>query len=375
MMADALSEHLGELTVWGNGSPSQDRDGIWRRAIASLDASNHTAEKPSGRFAARWSRKIRYGATAAAAALVLLVFIGIMTPSIGHARRSAMRMPGASEGFGSDFDGDGKLDARDFSRSSSRKSIIEKRASIGQGPVSDKQRIAARHVVRRATMQLESDDVRAAFTLTKQLVSPARGEYVESADIRERNTGYEADLVLRVAADRLDEVLIELRGLGSVINDRIDTDDVTNRVVDIEARLRNERSVEAELLGLLTDRENDELQGVLAVRRELASVRQQIEVMLAQRNQIARLVSLSTITVILREPEAEPEPVEERSAWGDFTDSVGEAWRAGLRSLGEFITGLLWFAVAGLPVWILIAAISTFVWRKCRIANPKPLPE
>ena len=227
-------------------------------------------------------------------------------------------------------------------------------------------------------MQLETDDVRAAFTLAPQLVSPARGEYVQAADIREHGEGYQADLVLRVDAGRLDAVLIELRELGDVLSDRIDTDDVTDRVVDLEARLRNERSVEAELLRLLAEREDDDLEDVLSVRRELARVRQQIETMVAQRSEIARLVSLSTITVVLREPIEEPEPEpepEEKSGWELFYEDLGDAFGDGVRSLGDTATGLVRIAVGGLVWWAGLGLVAAYAWRKWRASNPAALPE
>lgn len=412
MMTDALTEQLGSLTAWD--ADAGDR-GVWKRALAAEAGGpeQQTASKSDSPSAARpgtpWQgsaggarsgrRKWSPFATGAVSVLCVLMLVGILLPSLGKARRSARRVPTASaalESLESDSQNDysGNFELRglpDYSNApafdlnavlpsgqpgASPFRVVGR--SISRNDVSSPtvRGSTARHVVRRATMHLETDDVRAAFALAQSLVSPALGEYVQAADIRERSNGYEADMVLRVEASRLDEVLIALRELGTVLTDRIDTDDVTDRVVDLEARLRNERNVDAELLQLLADRDNDELADVLAVRRELARVRQEIEVMLAQRNEIARLVSLSTITLVLREPESEPEPEPEAmSAWDEFTASLSEAWSDGVDTLGRTVTGFVRIVVGGLPWWIVIGAVSVVVWRKYRAEHPRALPE
>jgi hypothetical protein len=97
-----------------------------------------------------------------------------------------------------------------------------------------------RHVVRKATIELVTDDVAAVFVKCTQLLSEAHGEFIESSSLSGSGIDAKANLTLRVAASRLSAVLNDLRGMGTVRSEDSRGEDVTSQVVDIEARLRNE---------------------------------------------------------------------------------------------------------------------------------------
>src|SRR5690606_1441883 len=107
---------------------------------------------------------------------------------------------------------------------------------------------SGRFVVRRATIELESPDVTAAFLTAARVVRPARGEYVQESSDRGEGSYASASRTLRIAADRLSEALHQLRALGTVTSETTSGEDITTQMVDLEARLRNERRIEVELL-------------------------------------------------------------------------------------------------------------------------------
>ncbi|MCA9257474.1 MAG: DUF4349 domain-containing protein, partial [Phycisphaerales bacterium] len=134
----------------------------------------------------------------------------------------------------------------------------------------------ARQVIRRATIELKTSDVRGAFLKVHQLLELGHGEYIENSGIHGADDRMTANLTLRVAASRLSDVLNQLRELGEVVNENMSGEDVTMRVVDIEARLRNERQVEAEILQLLETRKDAPLDEILKLRQSLAEIRTRI---------------------------------------------------------------------------------------------------
>ena len=227
-------------------------------------------------------------------------------------------------------------------------------------------------------MELRVGDVRAAVVLAHQLISQARGEYVQESNTRERgDERVEAELMLRVEAGRLDEVIGSLRELGEVRSERVAGEDVTGRVVDLEANLRNERRVEEELLSLLGSREDDELDDILKVRRELAQVRARIEALAGERAQLGALVRLATVSVVLREPDVEAEDdVEEEiglGAW--FGERIGQAWHDGVRTLLATVVAIVEILVSG-AIWFIIAGVvGVIAWRRYRAGRPRALPE
>jgi hypothetical protein len=132
-------------------------------------------------------------------------------------------------------------------------------------------------------------------------------------------------------------------------------EDVTNQVVDLEARIRNETRVETELLDLLTQRKDAPLKDILELRSSLASVRQSIEQMVAQRDRLGRLVSLSSILVVIRATDEERKPApahpsritSPRGSLGHVDGRPAILADTLANIVGLLIGGLLWWLLAG----------------------------
>ena len=232
---------------------------------------------------------------------------------------------------------------------------------IGSGRQNGTNTTAAtdRAVVRKAQMELLTENVRTAFLKAQHLVSEASGEYVQESALTgsEKDKNLQANLTLRVTAERLSALLNDLRALGSVNAESSGGEDVTAQMVDLEARLSNEKRVEKELLDLMEKRTDAPLKEVLELRDHIGSVRQSIEQMTAQRERLGRLVSLATVLVIIRtEPEQSKtatQPAKE-SIGQYFGKNVAAAWEAGLQFLADTVAALLRVAVGGIIWWTLL---------------------
>jgi hypothetical protein len=246
----------------------------------------------------------------------------------------------------------------------------ESRDGLGGSEGSGAASLTDRQVVRKATVELKTPDVRAVFLKAAQLTSEAGGEFVESSSLSGTDREAQASLTLRVAADRLDKVLNELSALGTVASEQSTGEDVTVRVVDLEARLANERRFEAELLELLDARLDSPLRDVLEMRRQIGAVRQSIEFLEAQRQKIARLVELATVLVIIRHEDPPPQPTREGASPGRyFLTRIEGAWRAGVRFLADTLGWCLRAAVGGLVWWVGLMAVAILArswWRSAR---------
>ncbi len=222
----------------------------------------------------------------------------------------------------------------------------------------------SRHVIQKATIDLQTPDVRAAFAKATHLVSAAGGEFVETSSLTGDGKTAQANLTLRVGIARLSDVMNSLRTLGDVKSENTTGEDVTSQVVDLEARLRNEQRIEQELLQLLDSRADAPLKDILELRNSLSTVRQSIEQYIAQRDRLGHLVSLASILVVIRaEPEAAPEPKPAASIFTYFKHTIAEAWHNGLRAASDSMSWLVSFLVSGVLWWLLVAALLAAVLR------------
>lgn len=239
-----------------------------------------------------------------------------------------------------------------------------------------------RHVIRKAQIDLRTEEsLRVIFLKAQQVISEARGEYIENASLTGEGKDGErtiATLTLRIAADRLSAVLGQLRELGVVASESTTGEDVTDRVVDLEARLRNEQRIEAELLELLASRQDASLNEILQLRTQVSSVREGIERLIAQRDRLGRLVALATILVTIQPVDAKDKEPEAPTLAGYFADSIQAAWTSSLRFLIDTAALLVRIAVGGLVWWVLllvgVLAVRAGLRKRARAAAMEPAP-
>jgi hypothetical protein len=222
--------------------------------------------------------------------------------------------------------------------------------------------VLTRHVVRKATMDLVSKDVRVTASKAAFLVNEAAGEYIESSNLFGQDQQASAQLTIRVVASRLSEVLNQLRELGTVVSETSGGQDVTEQVIDIEARLRNEASVEHELLKLLASRESAPLTEVLQLREQINASRDRIERLTAQRDGIYRLTTLATVLVSIHH-DAVPQTPATSGWWSGLRTNITDAGADGLRTLSGAIAFIVWAVLAGLVWWILLLVLGLGIWR------------
>jgi hypothetical protein len=212
-------------------------------------------------------------------------------------------------------------------------------------------------------MRLEVDRVPAAAAEIAAMVHADQREYLSRNQMWCRGEDdHQAILTLRVRAERLDEVVRRIGELGTVVQQDIGSRDVTDQFIDLEARLRNEKRVEIELLDLLEKRKDAPLSEILQLRQSLSNVRQSIERLTGTRDQLAHQVAFATLTVNLYPKGKQPQPPPQTDLGEHFNRSVSGGWEAAVwhlcDSLGWLIRilvgGLLWIALGVLLIALLI---------------------
>ncbi len=232
---------------------------------------------------------------------------------------------------------------------------------------------ADRFVIRKSTLDLTAAEPRVTFAKVNLVLNEALGEYVETSSLT--GDGTSATITLRVAAGRLSEVLNQLRTLGKVTSETSSGQDVTEKAVDLDARVRNEQRIEKELLELIDKRPDAPLKDLLEIRAQLASVRNEIESLIGQRERLGRLVSLATVLVTIRQQDA-PKPVEKAEGIGDyFKASIERSWHVSLLALADTAAFLVRAFVGGLVWWVIAIVAVTAAWRMSKRSHAKRATE
>lgn len=132
---------------------------------------------------------------------------------------------------------------------------------------------------------------------------------------RENQSWTTGEVVLRVPAENFTAVFEAAKRVGEVQSANVQTQDVTDRVVDLRARLENLRAERDRLRQLYEDANDTE--DVLRVQRRLSDVQGEIERTEAKLRSLEDRVAFSTIRVRLTEPTPEPGPGPEPERWYD----------------------------------------------------------
>jgi len=197
------------------------------------------------------------------------------------------------------------------------------------------------------------------------LVAGTYGGYVEASSM----SGADArsgSLIVRVPAERFDEAMSDLRGLGTVTGESITGQVVTQDFIDLEARLRTWQTQEAVLLGLMEQASS--IDTTLRIQRELQDVQFRIEQIKGELRVLEDRTSLSTIRLSMVETGA---PIAIQSDANDARPSLAEAWEKAIDGL----LGVAYATIVGLGYLVPITALGLVAWFGYRRISRRVQPQ
>jgi len=200
-------------------------------------------------------------------------------------------------------------------------------------------------------------------------IASAHGGFVAGSSTSSVGDARSGELTVRVPSDRFDAARRDLAALGKVEYQALRGEDVSGQLVDYDARLKSLTSQEEALRGLLGRATT--VGEVLQVQTSLFDVRQQIEQLTAQKQNLEQAASLSTLQVSIFEPGAgfEPLPVDDDKG---LANAFRRAVDGAVAVIGGMILVVGWsvpIVVLGLVIW----AVSR-LFRRRRPPAPAPTP-
>ena len=159
-----------------------------------------------------------------------------------------------------------------------------------------------RKVIRNGHVEFEVEKFDAAVDVIDAAAKAEGGFLDTKTSARGANGKVSGTVVARVLPDHLDAFLARIAGLGTLKTQRIEAEDITKAYTDTDARLRNARKMEEQLLGLL-EKNNGKVTDLLKVEEELGRVRSGIEEMQAELKVFDSQLAYSTVTIALAEKD------------------------------------------------------------------------
>lgn len=175
-----------------------------------------------------------------------------------------------------------------------------------------------------------------------------------------------ANLTIRIPAEKLDEFLSAVAEVSNVISRNESVTDVTLEYVDMESHKKVLLAEQERLLELLEKAET--IEDIISLESRLSQVRYQIESMEAQLRTMDNRVNYSTVYLYINEV-AKLTPVKEQTVW----EKISTGFASSLYNVGEgfvnFGIGFIIF-LPYLLVWVIIIAVVTLLLKlliKCAV--------
>lgn len=249
-------------------------------------------------------------------------------------------------------------------RSSSR--LVVDRDPYSQSPIA----VAATEIpqaqtqlIKKAALTLVVKSIDKSFQAVSAIVKKQQGYILSSEDSQPTDPSDrpKGSMQIRVPQQRLDSTLDALAKLGTVQNRLITVTDVSDQIVDYDARLRNLRRSEEMVLKIM--KRSGSVGDVLNAAQNLSSIRETIERIEAQLKSLRTQVAYSTITLNLEEAVSAAPPSQQPLGL-----RVQESWGKSTHAMSELTLGLL-----GLSIWLfafspylLLGGAAVYGYRKFR---------
>lgn len=217
-------------------------------------------------------------------------------------------------------------------------------------------------IIRTGVASVEVDSLERGIRAVRALAGRVGGYIANSSITAGTDQMHSATLEIKIPAPRFDEAINGLQPIGHLESVSVSAEDVGEEFVDVAARAENGRKLEQRLIDILGTR-TGKLSDVLAVERELARVREEIERQEGRMRYLRTRAAMSTLSVTVHEK------VPVVAGTGSF-GVLAEAFRQAWRNFIGFTASVIAAMGTLLPLALIVATVGWLVWRARRAKKP-----
>jgi len=224
---------------------------------------------------------------------------------------------------------------------------------------------ADRKIIRNADLSIETDSPTDGLRKITS-IAEGYGGFVVTSEVKHNEAGGQSKpaqtvtVVARVPSSRFNEALDQIRATGNrVVQEKVSGQDVSEEYLDIEARIRTKKALEAQFLEIM--KKARKVSDALEVQTQLANVRTEIERFEGRRRFLENQSALSTITTTLQLPL----PLVAATTTG-FSQSIKEAFGDAVDTAASIILFVIQAVIVLIPIVLLVGLPGWIVWRALR---------
>lgn len=235
-----------------------------------------------------------------------------------------------------------------------------------------------RKIIRDANLTIETDSPTDGLRRITS-IAETNGGFIVTSDFKHTDAVAQArptqtvTVVARVPASRFDSALDQIHGVASrVISEKVSGQDVSEEYLDLEARLRTKKALEAQFLDIM--KQARKVSDDLEVQSQLGDVRTEIERLEGRRRFLENQAALSTITTTLQMPQ----PIIAATTTG-FGTSIKHAFGDAVDTAASIVLFVIQAVIVLVPIAFFFGLPGWIVWRVLRrrvalFRKPEPSP-
>jgi len=211
-------------------------------------------------------------------------------------------------------------------------------------------------IIKFCTLYIQEDDL-GKLSDSIQKKTNELGGYIESENTMEQRL----TTVIRIPSDKFDEFVSFTENGYKVLNKNITTNNITDAYVDNDARLKNLRAQEEQILTIL--KKANTVDEVLKVQAELYRIRGEAESLEAMKKSWDKQVGYSTITITADKKIIVPDSKKTIIGGSEFFKAIGKGFSNTSVSIILLLENLLIFVLSNIIILAILGAAGFYGFR------------
>ncbi|HSL87999.1 MAG TPA: DUF4349 domain-containing protein [Ignavibacteriaceae bacterium] len=237
----------------------------------------------------------------------------------------------------------------------SDRSIYTDTLEMQPGPLSVEDNVSAgfdRKIIKEGNIRFETSSVKETQSFIKQTLQ-ALGGYIGDENVFDYKYRIEHNITVRVPENKFDLLVEKISEIAEKIDSKnINSKDVTEEFIDVEARVKTKKELEARYKEIL--KQANRVDEILNIEREIGKLRSEIESLEGRLNYLKNRMALSSLTITYYEKVSSP-----FGFFSKFFQALKNGWNY-----------LLWFIIILTSLWpfilfvVLVLVVVTAVNKK-----------